>query len=869
MMREGKSHPPAAAEWILKRIAPQRWSDAWLGDFHEAFQDVAERRGRAASRIWYWGQVFKSLPGFIHNRFYWSLSMLRNYWIIALRQMFKNKWFSLINLAGLSVGLAGVILIAAYIRFELSYDRFHEKSGRICRVLSLPAPGRAGAREYFDSRSDPKASAQLALVPEIIRSTQIGDVSQAVLQRGMDSFIESGLYADERFLKVFSFPLRRGDPEQALAKAGSIILTESTARKLFGSADPFGQPLIFRNQSTVYPLTVSGVAADVPENSHMRFSFLISQATLRADPGMSWIFEMTVFDFLTTYVELRDPNDRAVVEAKLAALAKSDEAKNSDFSQILQPLTDIHLRSQIRGHAAENNEIRYVRLFSSIALVLLLIAVVNYVNLATSRSAARAKEIGIRKVAGAARRQLFRQFIGESLLMSGAALVLALAVLRVFWPFFRALIGIDIEFRSLGSPEILALTAGAALIAGFLAGLYPAFVLSGLRPIHSLRDRSGSGRKGSFFRGALVVFQFGASFVFLVGTFVIGRQLGFIRSRNLGADREKVIALPIRTEGTRAAAASLRQDFLRNPDVLGVSLSSYIPAPNATLGRLGARLVKDDGTPLQSACQINSVDENFLPLFEIPLVAGRNLKPGEKTAALINETMVREAGWKFPLGKTMKFGGNIPTITIVGVFKDFHQAPLQTRIAPLALIPDIYPINAVFVRVRPGDMTAIVDGLRKTFLGRIKEQPFEFSFLDEIFDSIYRREIRAGEFFRVFAVLAVFVACLGLAGLTAFTVEQRTKEIGIRKILGASSARLTALLNVRFVILIIASNVIALPVAALAMNAWLRNFVYRTRLNAGTFVLASGIALAIALVTISLQTVKAAAMNPAETLRHE
>ncbi len=868
-MAERKSRPPAAAEWILKRTAPQRWADAWLGDFHEAFEDVAERRGRAASRIWYWGQVFKSLPGFLQNRFYWSLSMLRNYWIIALRHMFKNKWFSLINLAGLSVGLAGVILIAAYVRFELSYDRFHENSGRIFRILNFAGPSRAGAREFFDACSDPKIPGRLAAVPEVVGSTQTGEASQAIIQKGTDSFIESGLYADDRFLKVFSFPLRRGDPEQALAKAGSIVLTEATARKLFGSGDPIGQSLTFRSQTSVYPLIVSGIAADVPENSHLRFAFLVSLATLRADPDMKWMFEMVVYDFLTTYVELRNSADRAAVEAKLAALAKSGEADKPTLSQFLQPLIDIHLYSQIRGKAAENNEIRYVRLFSAIALVLLLIAVVNYVNLATSRSAARAKEIGIRKVTGAARRQLFRQFIGESLLMSGAALILALAVLRVFWGFFRRLMGIELGFRTLGSPEILALAAGAALGAGLLAGLYPAFVLSSLQPIHSLRDRSGSGRKGSFLRSALVVFQFGASFVFLVGTFVIGRQMGFIRSSNLASDREKIIVLPIRTEGTRAAAGALREDFLENPDVLSVSLSGYVPAANAALPRLGIRAAKDDGAPLQSSCQVNSVDEDFVPLFGIPLLEGRNLRPGEKNAALINETMVREIGWKFPLGKTLEFGGSMPTATVVGVFRDFHQAPLQTRIMPLALIPGPFPPQAVFIRVRPGNMPATVEGLRKAFLGRIREQPFEFNFLDEIFDSIYRREIRAGEFFRVFAILAVFVACLGLAGLTAFTVERRTKEIGIRKILGASSARLTALLNARFVVLIIVSNVIALPLAAWAMNMWLRSFVYRTRLTAGTFVLASGIALAIALITISLQTVKAAGMNPAESLRHE
>jgi putative ABC transport system permease protein len=862
-MKNDAPQPPGAAE----RLVPS----AVKADFHAAFVGIAAVRGPAAARRWYWGQVIRSLPGFLSNRFYWSLSMFRNYFVIAYRNLIKNRGFSLINLTGLAVGLAGVILIMAYVRFETSYDRFHEKSDRIAKVLNKAKKGPNGVPEFYGAWFDPRMPALLAQVPEIVRMTKAVETyaDRLVLKNETAVFVQSGFFVDEQFLRIFTFPLLHGDRETALAAAGSIILTERTARKYFGSADPIGKPLRMKSQSLDYNLTVTGVASDVPSNSEFQFDFLVSLETLRKDPHQSWLFGGTVFDLFTTYVELRQPADRAVAEAKLGAAIKKSATPAESLNLALQPFTDIHLRSQLRGRTEGNNEIRFVRLFSAIAAALLLIAVVNYVNLSTSRAAARAKEIGVRKVTGAGRSQLLLQFIGESLFMSGAAVLLALGLVRLVWPLFKNLIGISLEFRSLWNAEFLALSAATGVLVGILSGVYPALVLARLQPIKSLREFSRSGRKGGRLRGGLVVFQFSAAVILLVGTIVISRQMNFVRMRSMESGRETVVVVPIREEGTLQSAAAIRGDFLRHPDVLGVSLSSFVPPQPPSLGRIGFKSEKEDLAKFNSSCAIDSIDENFLEIFKISLLEGRNLRPGDQSVALVNETLVREAGWTNPVGKILDFGGSVKKVTVIGVLKDFHFNSLHAKITPLALIPEVFPANSISVRIRPGNISGILDGLRTSFEKGGHDQPFEFRFLDDIVAAAYAREIRSGSFFRIFSLLAIFVACLGLSGMTAYAIERRTREIGIRKILGASTGRLTMFLNFRFLALVLAAHLIALPAAYLAMNNWLRGFAYRIELSAWTFLLASGIALGIAIATISLQTLKAARMNPADTLRCE
>jgi putative ABC transport system permease protein len=869
-MASRRNRPPAVARWILERIFSDQGRRTHVSEFEEIFEEIRGRQGLSAARTWYRLHLLKSLPGFLSNRLYWSLSMFRNYLVISFRTILKNKWFSLINLAGLAVGLAGVIMIAAYVRFELSYDRFHEKADRIFRVLTFEDPGKNKAPEYESSSPDLLAPALASDIPEIVRATRVaghfGD--DAILHSGESSFKESGLFVDAEFLKVFSFPLFRGDRATALTEAGSIVLSDRVARKLFGSADPIGKPIRFLKADDDVALTVRGVVANTPLNSHLKFDFLISLETLRADPKNKYMFSnWGVFNF-TTYMELHDATDKTAVEAKFPALAEKRIAAADRFRMALQPLGDIHLRSRIQGQLTTNDEIRYVRLFAAIALVLLLIAVINYVNLATSRSSTRSKEIGIRKVTGANRGQLFRQFLGESLTMTVAALILALALVRILWPRFTRLVGVDLDFRILWNPEFLAAIAGTALAVGVLAGLHPALILSNLHPVRALREFGGSGRKGARLRSTLVVVQLGASVILLTGTIVIGRQMEFIRTQNPGYDREQVLLLPLREKGTQSQGLALREDFLKNPAVLGVSVSSCVPAE--ILNRLGVSLETEEGPKVKSRIAFDYIDESFLGLYKIGLLQGRNIKAGEKNVALVNESLVRTLGWKNPLDKTIPFLRE--NAAVVGVVRDFHYATLHSKIAPLALVPiDIFGRrgDTIAVRIRPGDFVKTLAALRTDFEKRAPRQPFEVAFFDEVFDALYKKESRTGEFFRVFAILTVFIACLGLAGLTAFAVERRTKEIGIRKVLGASGPRLTALLNRQILALVLLADVIALPLAYGVMSRWLRDFAYKIDFTVWILLSAAAAAAALALATTGFQTVRAARKNPVDSLRFE
>jgi putative ABC transport system permease protein len=870
-MKSSAPRPPAAAEWILKQVFSDQEKYSHLGDFREAYEDVRKRRGSAAARAWYWTQTLKSLPAFISHRLSWSLSMLRNYFLIAFRNILKNKSFSLINLAGLALGLAGVVLIMAFVRFELSFDRFHEKAGRIYRVNTGLRDNPESPVSFLDGSADPLAAALAADIPEVARATRMVTFfgKNIILQSENSAFLETGLFADAEFLNVFSFPLLRGDRQTALSGAGSIVLTETTVRKLFGSSDPLGKPISFRRGETVFDLSVTGVAKDIPANSHLRFDFLASLETLRRDKAQAYMFNAWGILNFVTYAELRAGADKAAVEAKFPEFLKKFAPKEFRPELALQPLKDIHLRSQIEGQLATNNQIQVVRLFSAIALVLLLIAGANYVNLTTSRSAVRAREIGIRKTAGAHRHQLFQQFLGESLALTVGASILALAFVRLAWPRFQRLVGIDLDFGMVWNPESLALFAGIALAVAVLAGFYPALILSGLHPVRALREFGRSGRQGALLRKTLVVGQFAASIVLLAGTIVISRQMHFIQSRNLGYDREQVITIPVREAETQKAAETIRADYLRNPNVLGVTVSNAVPAKiDNYFG--GIQTQTDEGATIKTNFGVGYIDECFLDFYKIGLVEGRNIGPGEKTAALVNESLVEALGWKKPLGKILDIWGRTK-LTVVGVVRDFHFASLYAKITPLALFPQIYgPGDVIAVRVRPGgDIAGILAGLRAGFENRTKGQPFEYAFLDDTFDALYRKEARMGEFFEVFALLAVFVACLGLSGLTAFTVERRTKEIGIRKVLGASAARLTVLLNRQFVLLVLLANAAALPLAYFALNGWLRNFAYRISLTIWTLAAASLVTLAVAMATISLQTTKAAGRNPVETLHSE
>jgi putative ABC transport system permease protein len=861
------SRPPRIAEWLLRRFWEDSGDFTHLGDFAEAFATRAAEKGRGRAALWYWGHALRSLPSFAANRIYWSLSMLRNYAVITYRTIVKNAGYSLISLLGLAVGLASFILILAYVRFETGYDRFHEKGDRIFRLISAEAGPGEKPGGYSDNNPDPVAALLKTEFPEVRHAARVMRQfnDPAILSFEGRAFAQSGLFADQDFLEIFSFPFVRGDRSRALSAPGSIVITEEVARKLFGDLDPVGKPLTYGVRRGKGDLTVTGVVRNVPRNSHLRFDYLLSVATLEADKSNDYMFRnWNVWNF-AVYAELADPVMKAPLEDKFAAwLAKArPENAGAGLRFYLQPLEDIHLRSNIRGELSTINEIRTVSLFLAIAVLILLIAAVNYMNLVTARASTRAREIGVRKATGADRGQLVRQFLGESVLFSFLALAAGLALARLVLGRFNAVAGTGLGFRDLLAPSFFLILAASTLVVGLLAGAYPALMLSSFQASKVLKEHAASGRKGSRLRNVLVVGQFAASVALLVCALVVSGQLRFIQTRELGYDREHVVVIPLREPDAMAKAAALKAELLRLPEVESVSRTSGLPT-NIRSRMINQKLTTERGETVKMDFHFDYVDEDFLDVFRIELAAGRGLAGGEKNTVLINETFARAAGWQDPIGKELGFREKM---RVVGVVKDFHFKSLHTPMAPMALFPESG--NMLAVRIRSGDVPGVVGRLEQVFKAAVRSQPWDFSFFDEEYDALYRKERRAGEIFGAFAALAVFIACLGLLGLAAFAVERRTKEIGIRKVMGASAPGLAVKLGREFVGLVLLANVIAWPVAYYAMSRWLQGFAYRVSLGPGAFVLAALGALLVAVLTVGVQTLRAASANPVDSLRYE
>jgi len=865
------AEPPRAAEWILGRLHADNGDFTHIGDFGEIFSGILAERGRGAAVRWYWAQVLRSVPGFALNKLYWSLSLFRNYVVISVRNLRKNAGFSLVTLLGLAAGLACFILILAYARFETSYDRFHEKTGRIYRLTSAEAPPGEKPAEFDKNHPSLLASLLKEEFPEVRHAARVFtrmDI-QAVLQAGDRAFTQSGLVADQDFLDVFTFPLLRGDKGSALTAPASIVLTVSTARKLFGGENPLLRTIRFRDSRGAADVTVTGVVGDVPRNSHLRFDYLLSVASLEADKKNAYMFDNWNVGNFFIYVELAGPGLREAMEEKFAAWLRRERPEDSaaGLGFHLQPVEDIHLRSSIRGELATNNEIRTLHLFLAIAVITLLIASVNYMNIVTARSATRAREIGIRKVTGAGRGRLFEQFLGEAVVFSLLSLVAALAIVRLALPRFRAAVGIDITLHDIASGPFLMLMLGVALFTGLLSGAYPALVLSAFQPVRALRELSASGRKGARLRNLLVVGQFTASIVLIVCALVVSGQLRFISNQRLGFDRERIVVIPIRERETAAKAGAIRTDLLRRPEVEAVSVTSGLPTKIES-AIINAAFTTDRGEEIKFSYHFDYADENFLDVFRVELAAGRNFSPGssgDQNAVLVNETLVKMAGWAEGVGKEIQFIGGPKAV--IGVVKDFRFQSFHEPTGPMVLMPGGDANLAV--RIRPGDIPKAIAVLKDVFEGNTKTQPFDFFFLDDAFDALYRKERRTGGIFEAFAILAVVIASLGLLGLASFAVERRTKEIGIRKVIGATSVRLAARLSREFVLLVLLANVVAWPVAYYAMSRWLEGFAYRVGLGLSTFLLAGTGALVVALLTVGAQTLRAAAANPIDSLRYE
>ena len=794
--------------------------------------------------------------------------MLKNYFKIAFRNLWRKRTYSVINIIGLAVGMACCFLVFLYVHFELSYDRFHRNADRIYLLNCDEKTPTGVIHQGFTSA--PMSIAAKQVFPEI-EAVVREDFQPMLVRNGTLVFQETNsAYVDSEFFQVFDFPLLRGDARTALKAPLSVVLSASTARKYFGDSDPMGQILLIRDEGLA--ARVTGIMKDMPENTELKADLLISEATTKLfnpDQDKHWA------NFgLYAYVLLKPNVDARVLKKKLPAFVEQQDGAEEKqmqmwFTLSLQPLRDVYLYSGDAGGPASGNP-RNVYVFSIVGIFLLLIAGINFVNLTTARSTERAREVGIRKVAGARRGQLTSQFLGESVLQALIAFVLAAMICWLLIPALNGLAGRPVSTGLIRHPADLLIFLGIAVGIGLLAGIYPALVLSGFRPMVVLKGRFATGSKGLVLRKSLVVFQFVISIAFIASTFIIRAQLSYLRNHPLGFDNKQMLVLP--TYGDEHKL-TLKTEIGRLPGVLSTGLSSSTPGNGGLIYAL-SNLENKKGEFQTENLNLYLVDFDYMRQYKIPLVAGRNFSTVFATdstqAMIINETAAKDLGYTSPqhaLGQRFNSYGREGRI--IGVMKDFNYYSLHDSISPLGMLIAPNDANLLSVHVNTAGLPATIAGIEAAWKKIMPDRPFSYYFEDDFFNRQYQDEDRFGRLFMGFSILAILISCLGLLGLASYSTLQRTKEIGIRKVLGASVAGIVKLLSREFLLLVGLALVIAVPLCWLFMNRWLVDYHYRIAFPWWLLVLAGGLATLIALLTISIQSMKAASANPVKSLRTE
>ncbi|QQS35414.1 MAG: ABC transporter permease [Ignavibacteriales bacterium] len=810
--------------------------------------------------------------------------MFLNYLKIALRNLKKYKAYSFINIFGLAAGLACSILIMLYVIDELSYDQHHEKKDRIYRVT----------REWLNQ--DGESSLHLArvappigpllkqdypdLVLDVVRV--LADYS-TLLKVGDKNFVEEKFFwAEENIFDIFSFDMIRGDPSTALKEPKSVVLTESSAKKLFGTTDVLGKYIAYENEGD---LKVTGVIKDVPENSHFRFDFLGSFITL-----VNFLPENTLTtnwgsNNYLTYVVLPEEIPAEVLLEKFPGFldkhltpviinftGQPPVNKPSKTNKLhLQKLTDIHLTSHLTTELEENGDIDNVYLFSAIAFFILFIACINFMNLATARSARRFKEIGMRKVLGAAKTQLIKQFLGESVIISFLSLIIAITLVELLLSSFNNFIHKELKLNLFTNPEALIIITALTFFVGIMAGSYPAFHLSMFNPIRALKGGKDISGKSTF-RSVLVVIQFVISIGLIISMGIVWDQMEFIKNQKLGLNKDEVVVLET-SASMRENIEDIKTQLKQNPNILKVASSDLIPS-DMLINSLGGRLVDGDKTePVGFRLAMVNIDTDFIDTYDIKLLAGRNFsleyQTDDSSAFILNEAAVKQLGWNIQdaVGKPFFYGGR--NGKIVGVVQNFNFETLHNSIVPIILLNRSFMGYQMSVKINSADIQSTIDFLKSKWKEYRPDYPFSYTFLDDQFASLYEEEQTLGDIFGLFSILAILIACLGLLGLASFTAEQKTKEIGIRKVLGATTPGIVIMFSKDFMKLIIVANIIAWPLTYYLMSSWLEGFAYRVQLDISTFIISGILALVITLLTVSYQAIKVAIANPVKSLRYE
>jgi putative ABC transport system permease protein len=810
--------------------------------------------------------------------------MFKNYIKTAVRSLYKNKGFTAINILGLALGLATCLLIVFYVVDELSYDRYNTKADRIYRVNEDLKLGENNLQ--YAVAMAPLAKTLKAEYPYVEDATRIKSAGTTHVKKGNGNIVENKVgFVDANIFNVFTLPMISGDPKTALLEPNTVVITESTAKKYFNTTNAVDKTIVFNDKEN---FKVTGVIKDLPKQSHFNFDFFVSLESFPDSHSNAWLRS----DY-NTYVLLKDAKDHnklaasfpaflqkftgAQMQSELGLNIAQFEKGGSHFRLNLTALTDIHLTSSRIGELGPNSTTQYVYIFSAIAIFILLIACVNFMNLSTARSSNRAREVGVRKVLGSSRKHLIFQFLAESILITLVATLIAILAATILLPLFNQLSGKEIvltvdTFKWL-VPALLAIV----LVIGSLAGSYPAFFLSAFQPIDVLKGKLSAGFKGGGLRSFLVVFQFFVSILLIIGTLVIHNQLNFIQTKNLGYNRNQVLVVK-NSEELKQQANVFKQELAELPGVKEATMTGFLP----TNGWRHTNIYYKDATYDQKKSlfpQSWQIDADYIPTMDMKIAAGRNFSKEMQTdssAIIINEAAAKFLGFADPVGKTIyqslggnrKGGPNVKECHIVGVVKDFHFNSLREKIEPIVLT---YGQNAgaLAIRVSTANITALMAQVKDKWNSLSPGVQIDYSFMDQDFDASYRSEQRIGTIFIIFTSLAIIIACLGLFGLAAYAAEQRTKEIGIRKVLGADVSVIVGMLSKDFIKLVCIAIILASPIAWFVMTKWLQDFAYRITIQWWVIAVAGVGALVIAFVTISFQSVKAALANPVDSLKNE
>ncbi|HEX6845865.1 MAG TPA: ABC transporter permease [Chitinophagaceae bacterium] len=808
--------------------------------------------------------------------------MIRNYFKVAWRNLIRDKWFSCINILGLSIGLATCLIILLFVSNELSYDRFNKKAGRIARVYFQ---GEVQGEKMKESVvMAPVAQAMKQDFPEVEDATRLRDAysSPKLICDGRLFKDDVLAYVDSNFFQVFTLQFINGNSQTALTEPNSVVLTKDIAKKYFAEENPIGKIIRFKDEDKA-PMKVTGVIENIPVNSHFHFGLFVALSGLEDSRQQNWMSSNYY-----TYVVLKDKNDFEKLEAKVpglvdkyigpqmkdgAGLTLAEFRKGgSNITFHLQRLTDIHLYSDFRSDLSKPGDVRYVYIFSAIALFMLLIACINFMNLSTAGASKRSREVGIRKVLGSMKGELVKQFLTESTLIATIALLFSLVFIKLALPVFNNLSGQQLTFSFIEKPLLIPALLAVILFTGLIAGSYPAFYLSSFKPVSVLKGNFIPAKSGLSFRSGLVIFQFFISIILIVCTTVVYKQLSYIRNKDVGYNKDRIMVL----SNVWALGKNMqifKQQLQDDPAIASVSASRYLPAGNSDNNNFFVSSAQEPGRLVKTLRY--EVDENYIPTLGIQLKVGRNFSQQsvmDSSAVILNEAAANALGWKQgAIGQTISRTskrGEKETYHVIGIVKDFHFRSLHESISPLLMVLAPDPGNLV-AKIKTTDIPGLTTKLQKRFKEYGAEDPMSYSFLDDRYNNTYKAEQKIGTILTIFAGLTVFVACLGLFGLAKFTADQRTREIGIRKILGATATQLSAMLSKDFLKLVLIACCIAFPVAWWAMNKWLQDFAYRTDISWWIFIIAGAVAVLIALMTLSFQAIKAAIANPVKSLRTE